>query len=85
MTIRYHFDKLLQLLVDGVFAGIPQPKPTISDLRNCKIVSHRGEHDNKIVKENTLAAFDRVLHQGIWGIELDIRWTKDLQPVVIHD
>jgi len=85
MTIRYHFDKLLQLLVDGVFAGIPQPKPTISDLLNCKIVSHRGEHDNKIVKENTLAAFDRVLHQGIWGIELDIRWTKDLQPVVIHD
>ncbi len=85
MTIRYHFDKLLQLLVDGVFAGIPRPKPTNSDLLNCKIVSHRGEHDNKTVKENTLAAFDQVLHQGIWGIELDIRWTKDLQPVVIHD
>ena len=85
MTIRYQFDNLLQLLVDGVFAGIPQPKPAMSALLNCKIVSHRGEHDNKTVKENTLAAFDRVLHQGIWGIELDIRWTKDLYPVVIHD
>jgi len=85
MTIRYHFDNLLQRLVDGVFAVIPRPKPEMSALLNCKIVSHRGEHDNKTVKENTLAAFDRVLNQGIWGIELDIRWTKDLQPVVIHD
>jgi len=85
MTIRYHFDNLLQLLADGVFASIPRPKPATSALRNCKIVSHRGEHDNKTIKENTLPAFDRVLNQGIWGIELDIRWTKDLHPVVIHD
>ena len=25
------------------------------------------------------------MEQGIWGIELDIRWTIDLHPVVIHD
>jgi len=85
MTIRYHLEILLQLLADTVFAVIPRPEPAVSTLLNCKIVSHRGEHDNKSVKENTLAAFDRVLNQGIWGIELDIRWTKDLQPVVIHD
>ncbi len=23
--------------------------------------------------------------RGIWGIEFDVRWTKDLHPVVIHD
>jgi len=83
--IRYRLEKLLQLLADGVYASVPQPRPTKSALLNGKIVSHRGEHDNKIVKENTLAAFDRVLDQGIWGIELDIHWTRDLQPVVIHD
>jgi glycerophosphoryl diester phosphodiesterase len=83
--IRYRLEKLLQFLADGVYASIPQSPPTKSALLNCKIVSHRGEHDNKTVKENTLTAFDRVLDQGIWGIELDIHWTRDLQPVVIHD
>jgi len=83
--IRYRLEKLLQFLADSVYASIPRPRPTKSALLNCKIVSHRGEHDNKTVKENTLAAFDRILDQGIWGIELDIHWTRDLQPVVIHD
>ncbi len=83
--IRYRLEKLLQFLADGFYASIAQPRPTKSALLNCKIVSHRGEHDNKTVKENTLAAFDRILDQGIWGIELDIHWTRDLQPVVIHD
>lgn len=32
-----------------------------------------------------MAAFESVYREGIWGIELDIRWSKDLQPVVIHD
>lgn len=85
MVTRRHLEGLLQLAVDAVFAVIPQPRPQKSALLNCKIVSHRGEHDNKSVKENTLAAFDRVLEQGIWGIEFDIHWTRDLQPVVIHD
>ena len=83
--IRYHLEKLLQFLADGVYASIPRPRPAKSALLNSKIVSHRGEHNNKTVRENTLAAFDRVLDQGVWGIELDIRWTKDLQPVVVHD
>jgi glycerophosphoryl diester phosphodiesterase len=83
--IRYRLERLLQFLADGVYASLPQPPPTKAALINCKIVSHRGEYDNKTVKENTLAAFDRILDKGIWGIELDIHWTKDLQPVVIHD
>jgi glycerophosphoryl diester phosphodiesterase len=83
--IRYYVEKFMQFLVDGVYASIPRPRPAKTTLLNCKIVSHRGEHDNKTVKENTLAAFDRVLDRGVWGIELDVRWTRDLQPVVIHD
>lgn len=32
-----------------------------------------------------MAAFDAVREAGLWGIEFDLRWTRDLQPVVIHD
>jgi glycerophosphoryl diester phosphodiesterase len=32
-----------------------------------------------------MAAFEGAEVSGVWGIELDIRWTQDLQPVVIHD
>ena len=70
---------------DALFALWPQPVPTRNALKNCKIISHRGEHDNLTVFENTLAAFDKVLQQEIWGTECDIRWTRDLTPVIIHD
>lgn len=63
----------------------PQPIPDISLIRQCKIVSHRGAYDNIAIKENTIAAFDPIYDAAVWGIELDIRWTRDLVPVVIHD
>jgi glycerophosphoryl diester phosphodiesterase len=61
------------------------PIPEHSRLKHCKIISHRGEHDNCNIFENTLEAFDIVKEHGVWGIEFDVRWTKDLQPVVVHD
>ena len=71
---------------DFIFAIIPQKTPSKKNLRNCKIISHRGQHDNINVLENTITAFDNALNnKGICGIEFDFRWTKDLQPVVIHD
>jgi glycerophosphoryl diester phosphodiesterase len=54
-------------------------------LHACRIISHRGEHDNTSCFENTLPAFDKAAAAGVWGIELDIRWTRDLIPVVFHD
>jgi glycerophosphoryl diester phosphodiesterase len=54
-------------------------------LQCCKIISHRGAHDGRGILENTLAAFDRAARAGVWGIELDIRWTRDREPVVFHD
>jgi glycerophosphoryl diester phosphodiesterase len=71
--------------IDRVMAGIPQPVPDQIALQNCKIISHRGEHDNISVIENTLPAFDNARANGVWGIEFDIRWTADLVPVIIHD
>jgi glycerophosphoryl diester phosphodiesterase len=72
-------------LVDRVFDRRPQPMPSAEKLQQCKIISHRGEHHVGPIKENTLAAFDKALQAGVWGIELDVRWTRDGVPVVAHD
>jgi glycerophosphoryl diester phosphodiesterase len=79
------FEKALIRSIDFFFGIWPQPFPGTKRLKGCKIVSHRGEHDNRLVFENTINAFDLAWEKGIWGIEFDIRWTKDLHPVVAHD
>ncbi len=66
-------------------AGIPRRVPGKSALENCKIISHRGEHDNITVFENTLSAFHNARRNGVWGIECDLRWTADQVPVICHD
>jgi glycerophosphoryl diester phosphodiesterase len=71
--------------LDQFYARWPQPIPTRDRLEQCKLISHRGEYDNQNIFENTVASFDRVRVGGVWGIELDLRWTKDLHPVVLHD
>lgn len=72
-------------LIDHIYAKIPRPLPDREKLDGCRIISHRGAHDNQTVFENTPAAFDRIRDAGVWGIEFDIRWTRDLHPVVFHD
>jgi glycerophosphoryl diester phosphodiesterase len=79
------YEDIFHKLVDQIHSVIPQRTPTAAALENCKLVSHRGEHDNKTIFENTVEAFEKVEDAGVWGIELDIRWTKDLIPVVFHD
>lgn len=82
------FDRLENLLlpaIDRIYARLPQMNPGAAQLKNCRIVAHRGAHERRGALENTLPAFDAALEQGVWGIEFDIRWTRDLVPVVIHD
>ena len=67
------------------FALLPRRQPARAVLQDCKIISHRGEHDNRRIRENTLAAFNAPAEAGCWGLEFDVRWTRDLQPVVMHD
>jgi len=76
--------RILQIL-DRFYARWPQAVPDRDRLQHCKIISHRGDYNNLNVFENTMNAFDRALDQGVWGIEFDLRWTKDLNPVAIHD
>jgi glycerophosphoryl diester phosphodiesterase len=78
-------EKVLISSIDFFFRIWPQSFPGHDRLKACKIVSHRGEHDNIMIFENTIEAFDLASEKGIWGIEFDVRWTKDLHPVVIHD
>ncbi len=75
----------LMRVLDLIFALLPQPIPDQKALAACKITSHRGEHDNLTIFENTLPAFERAANAGVWGIECDLRWTRDLVPVISHD
>jgi glycerophosphoryl diester phosphodiesterase len=71
--------------VDFATAIIPQAAPKALALRNCKVIAHRGEHDNTRLIENTMPAFASARAAGVWGIECDIRWTADLVPIIHHD
>lgn len=85
MPISALIERGFMALMDGLFARWPQPAPSTALLRNARIIAHRGECDNGRVPENTLEAFDRAVEAGVWGIELDVRWTADRVPVVAHD
>ena len=50
-----------------------------------QLIAHRGLHNNKgDAPENSLLAFERACENG-YGIELDVRETKDGVLVVCHD
>jgi len=85
MNIHFWLEEWFHQGVDLFYEKVPRSFPDREKLKQCKIISHRGEHDNKMVYENTIPAFDRVYEAGVWGIEFDIRWTSDLKPVVFHD
>lgn len=58
------------------------------DPKQLKLVAHRGIHGAGAYQqsiENTLPAFEQCLIHGLWGIELDVRLTRDHEPVVHHD
>ncbi len=71
--------------VDLIAAAVPRRLPDKTSLEHCQIISHRGENDNREILENTLPAFRAAREAGVWGIECDIRWTRDLVPVIHHD
>ncbi len=85
MPIPGFIDAGFHYAANFISAVMPAAKPSRDKFQQCKVISHRGLHDNKTVFENTFAAFDPLLATGVWAIELDIRWTKDCQPIVFHD
>jgi glycerophosphoryl diester phosphodiesterase len=85
MTVTQTMERGYLRLMDFFFDRRPQPRPPAERLAQCKLIAHRGEHDNATVLENTLDAFEQAAAGGVWGIELDVRWTRDGVPVVVHD
>lgn len=75
----------LMTMADRWTATRTYARPRFEQLAVTRVVSHRGEHDNHRIFENTFAAFDQALAAGVWGLELDLRWTADGEPVVLHD
>ena len=62
---------------------LPQKKPLPAQKEGIKVIAHRGLFEN--CPENSLEGFAACAGAGAWGVELDIRWTKDMVPVVYHD
>jgi glycerophosphoryl diester phosphodiesterase len=85
MALSAWIENVFMKTADAVCSRWPQPLPDPDRLERCRLISHRGEHDNRMVFENTLAALEAAASGGVWGIEFDLRWTKDLRPVVFHD
>ena len=55
----------------------------IRQLNPVGIIAHRGYSQK--YPENTLAAFEAAVAAGVPMIELDVRFSRDRRPVVIHD
>jgi glycerophosphoryl diester phosphodiesterase len=85
MSVRGKLQNALMAGADMAYALRPISSPATNLLRRCRLISHRGEHNGRDVLENTIPAFDAALSAGVWGLELDVRWTRDLHPVVVHD
>ncbi len=76
-------DQFLQTL-NHVLNVLPAPPPSSEQLKQVRLVAHRGACSPNVL-ENTHAAFKPCLENQIWGIEFDLRWTRDDEPIVSHD
>ena len=85
MALPFWIENAFFRISDFLSEKLPRPEPTSEKFINARLISHRGIYDNRRVYENTLPAFGKAKSEGIWGIELDIQWTRDMQPVVSHD
>lgn len=77
-------DPLILGLVDAWYALVPRLRPDLELLRQARILSHRGERDAPGVIENSFAAFDP-LPGRVFGLECDVRFSRDGVPMVFHD
>lgn len=80
------FAGIYVVLIIALFASIPFSFYNPSDTTNWidhQIIAHRGLHNTEY-PENTLGAFNNAISHG-YAIELDIWFSTDGIPVVIHD
>ena len=63
-------DKMQEAAMDVVDwwyerGALPELRDGVLD--SCRLISHRGEHDNQSVFENTLPALQQAMDAGVWG------------------
>ena len=76
---------ILAFLLLVLFLIAPSPKCSRARQYREKAFAHRGLHgSNYGAAENCLKAFSLACKQG-YGLELDVRFTKDRRLVVFHD
>jgi len=62
---------------------VANPAPPIQALQKPMIIAHRGSSGT--APENTLAAIEKAILDGADAVEVDVRFTKDDVPVLMHD
>ena len=50
-----------------------------------KAIAHKGIINKELYPENTMPAFEAACKSKFWGIEYDVRQTKDKKEVICHD
>jgi len=73
---------LISILLIGA-SCLPNNAPYIKAENRPLNIAHRGLAS--ILPENTLEAFEAALYQGADFIELDVVYTKEKLPLVMHD
>lgn len=73
-----------QKICDSIFEMKAPDNGEALDKKSVRIVAHRGGYGPGPL-ENTIEAFLMAKQAGVWGIELDVRWSKDLIPFIHHD
>ncbi len=71
---------LLMIAVNGSFA---QKAPLPLARHKFIVIAHRGDH--VLVPENTLAAYENGIKNGVDFVEIDLRTSKDSVLVIMHD
>jgi glycerophosphoryl diester phosphodiesterase len=89
VSIRVSLDKGLEAIEQSInlfYSKLPQPTPNAAKANIVKLVAHRGAHDHANgIYENTFEAIEEAVKLGCWGVEFDVRTTKDGIWVVHHD
>ncbi len=83
--LKQRLKKTLAHIIDRCMTLKKQPTPPLERILSCQLVAHRGAHHRRSFCENSWKAFEYCLHRGIWGVEMDVRFTKDEHPVILHD
>ena len=59
MNLHPKLERFLMTSCDQFFSAFPQKRPAKKLLEDCLIISHRGIHDQREIKENTRNIEDR--------------------------